>query len=238
MKKFLVIIPTYNEKENIAEIIDLVLKQDKRIDILVVDDNSPDGTAMIVDKIVETNERVNIFKRKGKLGLGSAYVEGFHYAIKNEYFAAIEMDADFSHNPEVLPEMLETSEQFEMVIGSRYKDGVNVVNWSMLRLLLSYGASKYVNIITGMPIKDPTGGFNLIRIDLLKSIDIDKIISDGYSFQIEMKYRAYVKNHSIKEIPIVFTDRKNGESKMSREIIIEAVWMVWRLKYLQLTGRL
>lgn len=236
MKKFLVIIPTYNEKENIAGIIKLALEQDDRIDILVVDDNSPDKTADIVEKMIEENSRINIIKRKGKLGLGSAYVEGFHYAIKNEYFAVIEMDADFSHNPTVLPEMMAKSEHFEMVIGSRYKDGVNVVNWSMTRLLLSFGASKYVKYITGMPIKDPTGGFNLIRIDLLQSIDIDRILSDGYSFQIELKYRAYIKNHSIKEIPIVFTDRKTGVSKMSKKIIWEAIWMVWRLKFLHLKG--
>ena len=168
------------------------------------------------------------------MGLGSAYVAGFRYALANDYDYIIEMDADFSHDPKVLPEMIKTMENNDLVIGSRYLKGVNVVNWPLWRLILSTFASKYVRIITGMPIKDPTGGFKCFRREVLESIELNKILSDGYSFQVEMNYRAWVKKFRIKEIPIIFTDRRVGESKMTMKIIREAVWMVWKLRWLHI----
>lgn len=232
--KSLVIIPTYNEAENISDIIDAVLKQDKSIDILVVDDNSPDGTADIVKHKPQFNKRIFLMCRSGKQGLGSAYVAGFKYAIKHKYDYIFEMDADFSHNPDVIPKMLKEIKKFDLVIGSRYKEGINVVNWPLRRLLLSYLASKYVNFVTGMPVKDPTGGFKCFRRKVLEAIDLDKIISDGYSFQIEMNFRTWQNGFIIEEIPIIFKDRISGESKLSRRIIWEAVFIVWKLKYRQI----
>lgn len=232
--KALVIIPTYNEAENIKAIIYEVLKQDASLDILVVEDNSPDGTANIVLDMMKNESRINILKRKGKLGLGSAYVDGFRYAIEKAYDYIFEMDADFSHDPEILPVMLEEIKDNDLIIGSRYLDGIKVVNWPLWRLLLSTFASKYVQFITRMDICDPTGGFKCFRREVLEAIDLDWILSDGYSFQVEMNYRAWVKKFRIKEIPIVFTDRRVGESKMTTKIIIEAVWMVWKLKWLHI----
>jgi dolichol-phosphate mannosyltransferase len=235
--KALVIIPTYNEIENIENIIAAVLEQDKIIDILVVDDNSPDGTAAVVEKLKKHNKRINILKRAGKLGLGSAYVTGFKWAIEKKYDYIFEMDADFSHDPAILPEMLKAIETNDLVIGSRYIKGINVVNWPLSRLILSYGASKYVRIITCMPINDPTGGFKCFRREVLENIDLDGILSDGYSFQIEMNYRTWLKKFRIKEIPIVFTDRRSGNSKMSKKIVREAIYMVWKLRYMHLKGK-
>jgi len=232
--KALVIIPTYNESENIKNIISEVLKQDEIIEVLVVDDNSPDKTAELVKKMMQSEMRINLLQRRSKMGLGSAYVAGFRYALANDYDYIIEMDADFSHDPKVLPEMIKAMENNDLVIGSRYLKGVNVVNWPLWRLILSIFASKYVRIITGMPIKDPTGGFKCFRREVLESIELNKILSDGYSFQVEMNYRAWVKKFRIKEIPIIFTDRRVGESKMTMKIIREAVWMVWKLRWLHI----
>lgn len=229
--KALVIIPTYNEAENISRIIEKVLSQDERIEMLIIDDNSPDNTGDIVEKITAGNPKVKLMRRAGKLGLGSAYIEGFKYALKNSYDYIIEMDGDFSHNPDNLPDMLKSIEENDVVIGSRYIMGVCVVHWPFGRLLLSYFASLYVRVITGMTVKDPTSGFICYRKKALEAIDLGSIMSDGYSFQVEMKYRLWVKKFRIKEIPIIFIDRVHGMSKMSKKIVYEAVWMVWKLKF-------
>ncbi|MFO7896458.1 MAG: polyprenol monophosphomannose synthase [Candidatus Cloacimonadales bacterium] len=230
--KALVIIPTYNEAENIQSIISAVLAEASELEILVVDDNSPDGTAKLVQEMQENSQRIHLLQRAGKQGLGSAYVAGFKYALNKEYDCIIEMDADFSHDPAELPRMLKEIEQNDLVIGSRYLQGVNVVNWPLWRLILSKFASLYVQVITGMPIADPTGGFKCFRREVLEAIDLDWILSDGYSFQVEMNYRTWIKKFRIKEIPIIFTDRRVGESKMTRKIIFEAIWMIWKLRWL------
>ena len=236
--KGLVIIPTYNEKENISLIIDEVLKQNDILNVLVVDDNSPDGTAQIVQNKELYKKRVFLLQRPGKMGLGSAYVEGFQWALKQDYDYIFEMDADFSHDPIMLNEMLEKIERYDLVIGSRYIKGINVVNWPLSRLILSYMASKYVRIITGMRIADPTGGFKCFKRHVLESINLNHIMSDGYAFQIEMNYKTWIRKFLIKEIPIVFTDRRVGQSKMSKKIIREAILVVWKLKFLKLMKKL
>jgi dolichol-phosphate mannosyltransferase len=228
--KALVIIPTYNEIQNAPKIVLEVLKQDPMLDVLVVDDNSPDGTGKAIREIQVIEPRVHLLQRTGKLGLGSAYVAGFKFGISNHYDYIFEMDADFSHDPIMIPQMLETIKNNDLVIGSRYVNGVNVVNWPIFRLFLSYGASKYVRTITGMPIKDPTGGFKCFRREVLESIDLNDILSDGYSFQIEMNYRTWLKKYRIQEISIIFYERSNGQSKMSKHIIWEAIFMVWWLR--------
>ena len=232
--KALVIIPTYNEAENIFAIINEVLKQSGNIEVLIVDDNSPDKTSEIVLDMMVVEERIHLLKRAGKLGLGSAYVEGFKYALKQDYDYIFEMDADFSHDPKVIPVMLSEIKENDLIIGSRYLSGIKVVNWPLWRLLLSSFAARYVQVITGMPICDPTGGFKCFRREVLEAIDLDRILSDGYSFQVEMNFRAWVKRFRIKEIPIVFTDRRVGESKMTMKIIREAIWMVWKLRWLHI----
>ena len=236
--KCLVIIPTYNEQENIKSIIIDVLKQDNNLDILIVDDNSPDKTYETVEYLSKNNPRVHLIKREGKLGLGSAYVAGFKYAIHNNYNFIIQMDADYSHDPTVIPQLLSEIQDRDCVIGSRYISGINVVNWPLSRLLLSYFAAQYVKIITGMPINDPTGGFKCIRTNTLKEINLDNILSDGYSFQIEINYRIWLKKFKMKEIPIIFTDRRSGQSKMSKKIVHEAITMVWKLKLYSLLNKL
>lgn len=236
--KSLVIIPTYNEIDNIKNIIEKVLPQDQSIEILIVDDNSPDGTGKVVLDIMKKTDRVHLIERRGKLGLGTAYVEGFKFAIQNKYDYVIEMDADFSHSPDDLPRLINEIKDYDLVIGSRYVQGVNVVNWPISRLILSYFASFYVKIITGMKIDDPTGGFKCFRRTVLEKINLDSIISDGYSFQVEMNYRVYNRQCKIKEIPIIFYERRDGKSKMSKHIVWEAIWMVWRLRLLALIGKL
>ena len=236
--KALVIIPTYNEAENAAAIIAEVLKQDKNLDVLIVDDNSPDKTGQIVTDLKKKNKRIHLLERESKQGLGSAYVAGFKYAIENKYDYIFEMDADFSHDPIVLSQMLIEIKNNDLVIGSRYINGINVVNWPLHRLMLSWFASKYVRVITGMLINDPTGGFKCFRREVLESIDLDSILSDGYSFQVEMNFRIWLRKFRIKEIPIVFTDRRSGQSKMSKKIVREAIWMVWKLKFLALRKKL
>jgi len=235
----LVIVPTYNERFNIARIIPAILAQDPSLEILVVEDASPDGTGAIVDAIAATNSRVHILHREGKLGLGTAYIAGFRWALERKYDLVFEMDADFSHNPERLPEFLEAIKDSDVVLGSRYQDGhVNVVNWPMSRLFLSYGANVYARLITGLPIFDATGGFKCFRRNVLESIDLDSVQSNGYAFQIEMSYRVWKRGFRLFEIPIIFVDRTEGVSKMSKKIVREAVWMVWRLRWWSLTGRI
>lgn len=229
MKK-IVVIPTYNEKENINKLISKIQDIQPDMDILIVDDNSPDGTASEVKKLQEVNNRIHLLERAGKMGLGTAYIAGFTYAIENDFEIIMEMDADFSHNPEEIPNFLKEISNNDLVIGSRYIKGVNVVNWPLKRLLLSYFANLYTRIITGMPVKDATGGFKCFRADMLKKVDFQSVRSNGYSFQIEMNYRLWKKGARIKEIPIIFVDRIEGESKMSKKIVYEAIFMVWKLK--------
>ena len=235
----LVIVPTYNERFNVARLIPAILAQDPSLEILIVDDGSPDGTGAIVDAIAATNPRVNVIHRASKLGLGTAYIEGFRWALERKYDLVFEMDADFSHNPERLPEFLEAIKEADLVLGSRYQDGhVNVVNWPMSRLFLSYGANVYARAVTGLPIFDTTGGFKCFRRNVLESIDLNSVKSNGYAFQIEMSYRVWKRGFRLFEIPIIFVDRTEGVSKMSKKIVREAVWMVWRLRWWSLTGRI
>jgi dolichol-phosphate mannosyltransferase len=234
--KALVIVPTYNEKENIEKLISQVLEQDERLEMLIVDDSSPDGTGELVDNLAAGNDRIHVMHREGKLGLGSAYRAGFSWALERDYELVFEMDADFSHDPSYLPDFLVASQEADLVIGSRYIKGINVVNWPMSRLLLSYGASFYTRFITGLPVKDPTGGFKCFHRRVLESLDLDKVQSEGYSFQIEVSFKIHRKGFKIKEIPIIFIDRHSGTSKMDRKIVLEAVWMVWWLKLQAVMG--
>ena len=238
LKKSLVIIPTYNEMENIPNLIPKILQKDEGLEVLIVDDNSPDGTAAFVEEESKLNSRVHLIKRNAKLGLGTAYIEGFKYALKNGYNFIFEMDADFSHNPKELINFLREIESADLVLGSRYKNGVNVVNWPMKRLLLSYFANVYTRIITGLPVKDATGGFKCFRREVLEAIDFNNVKSNGYAFQIEMTYKAWKKGFRIKEISITFIDRVKGTSKMSKKIVREAVTMVWKLRIRSLFGLL
>ncbi|MDQ6718042.1 MAG: polyprenol monophosphomannose synthase [Gemmatimonadota bacterium] len=238
-ERALVIIPTYNERGNISRIIDAVLAQDSSIEVLIVDDNSPDGTGSIADEISAVNARVHAIHRTGKLGLGTAYIAGFRWALERDYAFIFEMDADFSHNPDRLPVFLEKIRDADLVIGSRYQDGrVNVVNWPMSRLFLSYAANIYARGVTGLPIFDTTAGFKCFRRKVLESIDLGAIHSNGYAFQIEMHFRVWKAGFRIVETPIVFVDRTAGESKMSKRIVREAIWMVWRLRWSALTGKI
>ena len=235
----LVIVPTYNERFNIARLIPAILAQDPSLEVLVVDDGSPDGTGQIVDGIAANNARVHVIHRAAKLGLGTAYIAGFRWALERKYDLVFEMDADFSHNPERLPEFLEAIRESDVVLGSRYQNGhVNVVNWPMSRLFLSYAANIYARFVTGLPIFDTTGGFKCFRRNVLESIDLNSVKSNGYAFQIEMSYRAWKRGFQLFEIPIIFVDRTEGESKMSKKIVREAIWMVWRLRWWSLTGRI
>ena len=228
--KTLVVIPTYNERENIERLVREIMLQGDDIDTLIVDDNSPDGTGAIIDRMAAGNPRIHVIHRAGKLGLGSAYREGFKYALEKGAEYIIEMDADFSHDPSMLPVFLEKIKEFDVVIGSRYLNGVSVVNWPIRRLILSYCASVYTRMITGLTISDCTGGFKCFRRNVLESIHLDEIKSDGYSFQIEMNYRCVEKGFRLGEIPIIFIDRHAGMSKMSKKIVREAVVIVWKLK--------
>ena len=230
--KALVIIPTYNEVNNIQQIVPLVLQQDTRIDVLVVDDNSPDGTGDVADRMAAKDPRINVLHREGKQGLGTAYVAGFRWALDRDYEYVFEMDADFSHDPKHLPEFLEAVRDADLVLGSRYLRGrVTVVNWPMTRLMLSYCANIYAKVVTGHRLYDATGGFKCFRRRVLEAIDLDAVQSNGYAFQIEMSFRAHRQRFRIVEIPIVFVDRTEGDSKMSGAIVREAVWMVWRLRF-------
>jgi len=237
-ERALVIVPTYNERANIEKLIEIVLAQDPRVDVLVVDDGSPDGTGAIVDAIRERESRVNVLHRPGKMGLGTAYLAGFRWALDAGYAYVFEMDADFSHDPGHIPAFLEAIEGADLVLGSRYRDGkVTVVNWPISRLMLSYSANMYARGVTGLQLWDSTGGFKCFRREVLEAIDLSAVRSNGYAFQIEMSFRAWKRGFRIIEIPIVFTDRSEGESKMSKRIVREAVWMVWRLRWWAITGK-
>lgn len=238
MPKTLVVTPTYNEAENIERFIAKVLSQGPDIDILVVDDNSPDHTGDIVERLQAGNERIHLLRRPGKMGLGTAYVDGFRFAIARKYDFIFEMDADFSHNPEEIPRLLSFMDRYDLVIGSRYTNGVRVVNWPIRRLILSYAANLYTRIITGMPVKDATGGFKCFRREVLEAIDLEKVKSNGYTFQIEMNFKAWCKGFRLCEHPIIFFERQSGVSKMSRKIVYEAVFMVWKLKLRKIIGKL
>jgi len=236
--KSLLIIPTYNEIDNLHRLLPHLLETYAELDILVVDDNSPDGTAGFVKSVMAENPRVKLIEREGKMGLGTAYVEGFNYMLSNGYDYAFQMDADFSHDPSEIKNFLVSIKDYDLVIGSRYISGVNVVNWPMQRLLLSYFANKYTRFVTGIPVADATGGFKCFRRKVLESIDLSKIKSNGYSFQIEMNYKAWKAGFKIKEIPIIFVDRVKGNSKMSKKIVREAVVMVWKLRLRSILGKL
>jgi dolichol-phosphate mannosyltransferase len=236
-ERALVIVPTYNERQNIARLVECVLSQDPRLEILVVDDSSPDGTGQIADEIAGGIPRLHVLHRPGKMGLGTAYLAGFRWALERDYAYVFEMDADFSHDPAHLPEFLAAIQNADLVLGSRYRNGkVTVVNWPMARLILSYSANIYARAVTGLPLFDSTGGFKCFRREVLQAIDLGAVRSNGYAFQIEMSFRAWKRGFRIVEIPIVFTDRTEGESKMSRRIVREAIWMVWRLRWWALRG--
>lgn len=237
-KQILVIIPTYNEVQNIRDLVPLVLSQDPRIDILVVDDNSPDGTAAAVDELMDNEPRLNLIKRDSKMGLGTAYVAGFRFALKADYDLIFEMDADFSHDPAEIPNFISNLDDNDLVIGSRYIKGVNVINWPISRLILSWLANLYTRIVTGLSVKDATSGYKCFKRKVLESIDLDTIHSDGYAFQIEMDYKAWKNGYRILEIPIVFVDRNVGISKMNHGIVREAVWIVWKLRLLSIIKKL
>jgi dolichol-phosphate mannosyltransferase len=235
-ERALVVVPTYNERTNIPLLVPAILIQDPRLDVLVVDDNSPDGTGQLADDLAKNDTRVHVLHRQAKQGLGKAYIAGFKWALERGYDYVFEMDADFSHDPKFLPEFLRAVESADLVVGSRYTSGVNVINWPMSRLLLSIGANQYARIVTGLPIADSTGGFKCFRRQVLEAIALDRVRSNGYAFQIEMTFRAWKKGFRIAEIPIVFTDRVEGQSKMNRKIVREAIWMVWWLRLRSLTG--
>ncbi len=234
----LIVMPTYNERENLPQIVPEVLSKDPGIHVLIVDDNSPDGTGQVADELAVREERIHVMHRPGKLGLGTAYIAGFKWALERDYEFIFEMDSDFSHNPDHIPEFLAAAKDYDLVLGSRYLKGVTVVNWPMSRLLLSYFANKYSRIITGLPFTDTTGGFKCYRKKVLQTIELDRITSEGYSFQIETTFRAWRKGFKIGEIKIVFTDRAEGTSKMSGRIIREAVWKVWWLRLLRIVRKL
>ena len=238
-ERALVIIPTYNERENVTNIVPLVLEQDPRLEVLVVDDNSPDGTGDLADALAGASGRVHVMHRPGKQGLGTAYRAGFRWAIEHGYDYVFEMDADFSHDPKHLPKFLGEIADADLVIGSRYLNRrVTVINWPMSRLMLSYFANVYARHVTGLKLWDSTGGYKCYRRAVLEAIDLDRVRSNGYSFQIEMSFRAWRKGFRIKEITITFSDRNVGRSKMSGAIVREAIWMVWRLRWWALTGRI
>lgn len=228
--KSIIIIPTYNEKENIGKLIEEIRKLNRDFHVLIIDDNSPDGTGRIANGLAGKHSEVSVIHRRGKLGLGTAYITGFKYALENNYDLIFTMDADFSHQPKYLIGLLEKTKEYDLVIGSRYiKDG-RIQNWSLHRLILSRGANIYVRMVTRLPIFDSTGGFNCYRREVLEKIDMDTIISDGYAFQIEMKYKLWKKGFSLKEVPITFIDRTRGTSKISKRIIFQAFFLVWKLR--------
>ena len=238
-ERFLVVIPTYNEVDNIGRILPMVLAKDPRFEILVVDDNSPDGTGELVAALARDEPRIHLLEREGKQGLGKAYLAGFAWALERDYALVFEMDADLSHHPDNLPAFVARAESADVVIGSRYVGGrVTVVNWEMSRLLISYFGSFYARTITRLPVRDATGGFNCFRREVLAAVDLSRVRSNGYAFQIELKFRAWRLGWRLAEVPIVFTERESGESKMSKRIVREAVWRVWWLRLQDLLGRL
>lgn len=235
----LVIVPTYNEADNVRELVPAILAQGPHFEVLIVDDNSTDGTGRIIDEMMTTESRLHCLHRPGKMGLGTAYVDGFRWGLKAGYDFIFEMDADFSHDPNSLPDFLKAAEEApaDLVLGSRYLNGVTVVNWPLSRLILSYSANVYTRLITWLPVNDATGGFKCFRREVLAALDLDQVRSDGYGFQIEMSFKAWRKGFRLKEIPITFTDRRVGISKMNRRIIWEAMWLVWWLRLAATFGR-
>jgi dolichol-phosphate mannosyltransferase len=237
--RYLVIVPTFNERENLPRKVPLILAQDERLDVLVVDDASPDGTGKLADAMASEDARVHVLHRDGKEGLGRAYLAGFRWGLEHGYDLLFEMDADVSHPPQAIPEFISMAAEYDVVVGSRYVGGrVNVLNWPMSRLLVSYFGSLYARAITRMPIRDGTGGFNCWRREVLEGVALDRVQSNGYAFQIELKFRAWRRGFRLIEIPILFTERDTGESKMSKRIMREAIWKLWWLRLLDLFGRL
>jgi dolichol-phosphate mannosyltransferase len=238
-EKIFTILPTYNEGENISRLIPIILKKGSKIKILVVDDNSPDGTGNIVAEMAEGNDRIFLLSRPGKMGLGTAYVAGFKWVLANSDAKYIfEMDADFSHNPDRIPDFIrKMKEGYDVVVGSRYLRGVSVVNWPIRRLMLSYLASRYARFVTGIPLNDQTSGYKCFRREVLEKLDLNQVVSDGYAFQIEMNYLAFKQGFQLTETPIIFEERRAGASKISREIVREAMWVVWRLRLNGLLSR-
>ncbi len=234
----LIVIPTYNEKENVEELVHRIFSVEPAINLLFVDDNSPDGTAQIIQKLKENHPTIHLLNRSGKLGLGTAYIAGFKYALENKFEYIFEMDADFSHDAREIPNFLAAMENNDLVLGSRYIRGVNVINWPLKRLLISYYANAYTRLVTGVPIRDCTGGFKCFRREVLATVDLNQVKSNGYGFQIEMNVRAWRKNFRVLEIPIIFVDRIYGESKLSTKIMWEAIFLVWKLRFLHLIGKL
>ena len=230
--KPLVIIPTYNEKENILKLVPEITSMDENFNVLIVDDNSPDGTGAVADEMSRKFPAVSVIHREKKEGLGKAYIAGFKWALERDFDPIFEMDGDFSHDKKYLPVFLERINDFDLVIGSRYQNGrISVVNWDIKRVLLSTAANYYARIVTGVPISDATAGFKCFRRKVLEKIDLEKVLSEGYSFQIEMNWRAYRKGFKIGEIPIIFYERKHGDSKMSGSIIKEAFWVLWKMRF-------
>jgi len=225
------IVPTYNERDNLPTLAQRILSQPGEVELLVVDDNSPDGTGKLADELSNQNPRVHVLHRPGKQGLGRAYCAGFKWALEQNYEFIMEMDGDFSHDPNAIPQFLQAAQEADLVLGTRYKHGIRVINWPLRRLMLSMSAAKYVQTVTGMPFSDPTGGYKCFRRRALKSIDLEAIRSNGYSFQIELTHKIWRQGMRIAEVPITFTDRFQGSSKMSSKIVREAFWMVWRLLF-------
>ena len=238
-ERVLVVVPTYNERDNLPRVVPRILEQGEAFHVLVVDDNSPDGTGRVADRLAAESERVEVLHRPGKQGLGAAYVAGFRHGLERNFDILVEMDADLSHPADQLPALVGALDHADVVVGSRYVGGrITVVNWPMSRLLISVFGCWYARAITRLPVNDATGGFNAFRREVIESVGLDRVQSNGYSFQIELKLRAWRAGHRLTEVPIVFTERDSGESKMSRKIIAEAVWRVWKLRFLDLLGRL
>jgi len=233
----LIIIPTYNERENVVKMRDALRDLYPTIGILFIDDNSPDGTGEVIDGLCEEDKLVHVIHREGKLGLGTAYIAGFRWALERDYEFIFEMDCDFSHDPKYVADFLHVVDKCDLVLGSRYTSGISVINWPLRRVLLSVFATTYVKLITGLPANDATGGFKCFRRRVLEAIDMDNIRSNGYSFQIELTYYAWLKGFKIREVPIIFYERSNGTSKMNKKIVFEAVFMVWRLLFAHLFTR-
>jgi dolichol-phosphate mannosyltransferase len=236
--KSLIIIPTFNEIDNIERMIRTILGKYPEISLLIIEDGSPDGTANVVKRLQGEYKSLNMIERKGKLGLGTAYVTGFKWALEKNFDYVFEMDCDFSHDPDAIPDLLRAATTHDLVIGSRYIDGIRIINWPFKRLLLSYGASIYTRFITGIPVFDTTGGFKCFTKKALIALDLDKIISNGYSFQLELNYKVWAKGLKIKEVPIIFYERRDGQSKMNGGIIFEAVFAVFRLRLKKIFGSL
>ena len=231
MSRTLIVIPTYDERENVRQIADAVLRIPQDLDLLYVDANSPDGTGRIIDEMAAAEPRIHVLHQEKKLGLGRAYIAGFTWALAKDYEFVFEMDCDFSHDPREIPNFLKAAETADLVLGSRYINGIRIINWPLSRLILSKSAATYVRIITGLPVTDPTGGFKCFRRRVLEAIDLTRIGSNGYSFQIEMTHTAWMKGFRITEVPITFEDRRSGYSKMNSAIVREALWMVWKLAF-------